>query len=329
MAPANPWDPLRAWLARCGEAFEAIEPLAGDVSARRYARIRFASGGTAIAAQYPPPDALGVDGTLARYRATTRLLAAVSVRVPEILAEAPEEGLMLVEDLGPATLFEHAAQVSRARLEDWFRAAMAVLARVQAIPPAAVRAVNPPLDSALLRRELEQTWVAFLDPWQLAGSTRERRLLHAALAHLCGVLGTGPQVVCHRDFMVRNLIPMAGELGVLDHQDLRLGPRAYDLASLLNDSLFPDPALEIALLDEMCDGGPDAPSLEEYHRAAAQRTLKALGTFARAGAAGSARHQALIAPTLERALGCLARVPETAPLVGALARRWLCQRSAR
>src|SRR5262249_24021197 len=78
-------------------------------------------------------------------------------------------------------------------------------------------------------------------------------------------------------------------VGVLDHQDLRLGPPAYDLASLLNDTLFPTPEVEAAFLAEL------APGPEErlrYHRAAAQRTLKAVGTyaaFARRGATPALR----------------------------------------
>ena len=73
--------------------------------------------------------------------------------------------------------------------------------------------------------------------------------LRAALDTLCASLGDEPPVPCHRDFMVRNLMPLPnGALVVLDHQDLRLGPPLYDLASLLNDTLFPPPAAEEALL---------------------------------------------------------------------------------
>ena len=62
---------------------------------------------------------------------------------------------------------------------------------------------------------------------------------------------------CHRDFMVRNLMPLRGRRGlvVLDHQDLRLGPPLYDLASLLNDTLFPPPEAEEALLAAAAPSG--------------------------------------------------------------------------
>jgi aminoglycoside/choline kinase family phosphotransferase len=108
-------------------------------------------------------------------------------------------------------------------------------------------------------------------------------------------------------------------VGVLDHQDLRLGPPAYDLASLLNDTLFPPPAVEAELLRR---AAPSAAARERYHRAAAQRTLKAVGTYAAFARRGMERHLPLISPTLGRGLAHLARTPEGAPLAPDLERLW-------
>jgi aminoglycoside/choline kinase family phosphotransferase len=119
--------------------------------------------------------------------------------------------------------------------------------------------------------------------------------------------------------MVRNLMPWDGGVAVLDHQDLRLGPPLYDLASLLNDSLFPPAELEAELVAEWC-GGEDR--WTEYHRVAAQRTLKACGSYAMAAAEGKEFHLKRMAPTFARALGHLARVPETEDVAGELAAAW-------
>jgi aminoglycoside/choline kinase family phosphotransferase len=120
--------------------------------------------------------------------------------------------------------------------------------------------------------------------------------------------------------MVRNLVPLPERgLLVLDHQDLRLGPPAYDLASLLNDTLFPPPEIEEALLSAALPAGADR---ARYHRAAAQRTLKAVGTYTSFALRGADRHLPLVAPTLGRCLAHLARVPESAPLVPGLAEVW-------
>ncbi len=106
---------------------------------------------------------------------------------------------------------------------------------------------------------------------------------------------------------------------MIDFQDLRLGPPAYDLASLLNDSFFPEPALEDVIVPS---AGRAATACEQYARAVVQRTLKAAGTFARFAAQGNPRHVPLIVPTLARAVRHLEapardrrRLPSTARLV--------------
>jgi aminoglycoside/choline kinase family phosphotransferase len=120
--------------------------------------------------------------------------------------------------------------------------------------------------------------------------------------------------------MARNLLPDGrGGVALLDFQDLRLGPPAYDLASLLNDSLYAEPELEARIVGARLErvGG-----WEGYRRAVAQRCLKAVGTFARFASTGRTRHLRLVPPTLERALRQLVQLPETsaavAPLVPAL-----------
>lgn len=105
-------------------------------------------------------------------------------------------------------------------------------------------------------------------------------------------------------------------LAVLDHQDLRLGPVAYDVASLLNDSLFPPAAVEAALLKR--SGAPEL----DYRRAAVQRTLKAVGTYAAFAERGARRHLPLIRPTLRRTLFHMRQLPELEGLAQRLTKDW-------
>ncbi|MCB1037088.1 MAG: hypothetical protein KDD47_24890, partial [Acidobacteria bacterium] len=105
-------------------------------------------------------------------------------------------------------------------------------------------------------------------------------------------------------------------LVVLDHQDLRLGPPTYDVASLLNDSLFPPPDLEAEFL------GRSEVHEETYRRVAVQRTLKAVGTYAAFAQRGASRHLPLIPPTLRRALYHMALLPELRDLAARLQRSW-------
>lgn len=227
---------------------------------------------------------------------------------------------MLVEDLGPETLAEWGRGRPWSELQPYFERALELGDRIGRIPAESVEVLSPRLGGELLRKELAQTWDLFLKPRALTGSERLARALRAALDAICANLEAEAPTSCHRDFMVRNLMPVAGDLIVLDHQDLRLGPPAYDLASLLNDSLFPPPQMEEALVEALLSRASfDRVS---YHRAAAQRTLKAVGTYASFALRGADRHLPLVPPTLSRCLDHLARVPESAPLVCDLAAAW-------
>ena len=306
---------LAAWLAARGLLPLQIRPLPGDVGPRRYYRLELAGGATALLAVYPAD----LVATCRRFLATTELLAAAGVRVPAVVAHACDRGWTVVEDLGVTTLYDLAGRPWN-ELVPFYRSAVEAIDRIAALLPAAVAELSPPLDAALLRRELAQTWDELLAPRGLTGEPALAAALARALDALCADLAAPPPVPCHRDLMARNLVPLAdAAVGVLDHQDLRLGPPLYDLALLLNDSLFPLPEVEAAILAGVLGGEED---LWRYRRAAAQRTLKAAGTFAAFARRGSDRHLGLIPPTLARASAQLSALPETAELGRELARLW-------
>lgn len=299
---------LEAWLAAAGFPGCVPQPLPGDVSPRRYTRLVGSGGGSAILATYPPD----IRATCTRFLRTTELLQQAGVPVPRVLASSCDEGWMLVEDLGPQTLGEWGRDRPWSELLPYFERALELADRIGRIRVESVEGLNPRLGGELLRKELAQTWDLFLEPRGLTIPA-----LGAVLDAICANLDAETPVSCHRDFMVRNLMPLPDHnLIVLDHQDLRLGPPAYDLASLLNDTLFPPPEVEEALLSRT------SVDRLSYHRAAAQRTLKAIGTYASFALRGADRHLPLVPPTLARCLAHLALVPESAPLVPDLTEAW-------
>ena len=299
-----------AWLDARGWGGAALEALAGDVSPRRYLRVR-RGGDLGILAFYPE----AVRPQAARFLRTGELLVGAGVRVPRVLEADLDSGLMLLEDLGRETLYERA--LDWPAREPWWLQAGASIRALRTIQNAELLTLNPALDTELLRRELRQTAELVLEP----ALEREPALLGdtlAALDAICVALGATEAVPCHRDYMARNLVPLAnGELAVLDHQDLRLGPPAYDWASLLNDSLFAPAELEGKLLDQ---AGPAGVEMEAYRQAAVQRGFKAVGTFVSFARRGSDRHLPLVAPTLDRALSHFARLEPGRSLAAALRR---------
>ena len=314
------YPPVEAVMAEAGFSPREITPLSGDVSPRRYSRVALDGGGSAILATYPPE----IRATCPRFLRTTEICGAAGVRVPRILASDCEAGWMLLEDLGPQTLGEWGQGRPWGELAPWFDKALEIAGRIERLPAAVASGVpelNPRLGTEILRRELTQTWDLFLQPQGLLKDAELAAGLRAALDALCVTLGGEPPVPCHRDFMVRNLMPLeGGELAVLDHQDLRLGPPLYDVASLLNDTLFPPADVEEALVARIAGTEPD--SRVRYHRAAAQRTLKAVGTYASFARRGATRHLPLIPPTLERFVKNFSRLPEGEPLAARLAEAW-------
>jgi N-acetylmuramate 1-kinase len=293
-----------------------IQPLAGDVSPRRYFRVVLADGATAILANYPEE----VRPACGRFLRTSAILEAAGVRVPRVLAGDCEQGWMLVEDLGFRTLGEWGRGRPWSEIAVWFERAVEIAGRIALLPLDGLAELNPLLGEELLARELDQTWDLYLEPQGLVSDAGLAADLRAALGALCAALGGETPVPCHRDFMVRNLMPLPdGGLAVLDHQDLRLGPPLYDLASLLNDTLFPPEEAEEELLATVA-AGPGDPV--RYRRAAAQRTLKAVGTYAKFARLGADRHLPLIGPTLARFVKHLSRIPEGDAIAARLQEAW-------
>jgi N-acetylmuramate 1-kinase len=308
---------LAAWLGAADLVPREIQPLPGDVSPRRYFRAVLADGASAILATYPPP----VRGSCARFLRTTAILEEADVRVPRVIAGDCEAGWMLLEDLGPQTLGDWGKGRPWSDLAAFFAHALELALRISRLPAGGLAELNPVLGEELLARELAQTWELFLEPQGLVSDAALAADLRAALDAVCSGLGAEPPVPCHRDFMVRNLMPLFATttLAVLDHQDLRLGPPLYDVASLLNDTLFPPAAAEEALLAAVLSSPAGR---ERYHRAAAQRTLKAVGTYASFARRGAARHLPLIPPTLAGFVRHFALIPEGCALAPRLARVW-------
>jgi len=214
------------------------------------------------------------------------LLEAGGVRVPRVLERDVDAGFLLLEDLGARTLLQ---VIDESNATHWFEAAFDQLLPLQKIaPPAGF----PRYDEALLTRELAlfDDWLlgthlghaldcALTDPLELV----YRRLIDAALSQA--------QVLVHRDFMLRNLMPLReGGLAVLDFQDAVVGPIGYDLLSLFKDAFhgWPPELIDwgVARYHERASAaGLPVPQLPDFRRdvdlIGVQRHLKVLGIFAR------------------------------------------------
>jgi N-acetylmuramate 1-kinase len=305
-----------AWArAATGEPALALERASMDAGFRSYWRGETAHGPRIV--MDSPPDKEDVRPWLHM----RTLLEAGGVRVPQVLAEDIEHGFLLLEDLGHHT-YLHVIEAGNADADTMFEAAVAQLLKLQAVAPPANL---PAYDEAMLARELK-----LFDEWFLGrhlGVTLDcgdlealelvyRRLIDAALAQ--------PQVLVHRDFMPRNLMPADDGPAVLDFQDAVRGPIAYDALSLFKDAFLSWPQARIdAWLDRYharaVDAGLPVPPLARFRRDAdwigVQRHLKVMGIFARLNYRDSKPKYLTDAPRFLAYLdGVVPQYPELAPL---------------
>lgn len=290
-----------------------IRKLKGDASTREYFRCRVSDSETAILTLYPEPFDPGESTYLQVYR----MLRRIGLPVPRIHAVEGDLGAVLQEDLGDMTLerrLRGAGTRERKRLLGQAAEHLIVLQRK------GPQAAEPDWPVLQLAFDLEKlTWeLQFFRRHFLEGysSVRvEREKLASEFLALCGELAEAERFVCHRDYQVRNLMLKEGRVYMIDFQDARLGPQAYDLVSLLLDSIDLPPGEVEDLVDFYLQRG--APAVDagqfrrQFHLTAIQRLLKALGTFGyQAGALGRETYGAYIPGALERVAAVLKTIPE-------------------
>jgi N-acetylmuramate 1-kinase len=269
----------------------SIEPASVDASFRRYFRITLCdehsltNGGppvrTLIAMDAPPPQE-----DCRSFVTVAHMLAGAGVHSPAVLAEALDQGFLLLSDLGTQTYLSALTEATAPAL---YGDACVTLIRWQlASRPGSL----PQYDEALLRRELDlfPDWYIArhvgitLDPAQRVTLNNVfRRILDNNLAQA--------RVYVHRDYHSRNLMVSAPNPGVLDFQDAVYGPITYDLVSLLRDAYVDwDEALQIdwaarywqrARAAELPVGADFGAFWRDFEWMGVQRQLKVLGIFAR------------------------------------------------
>lgn len=224
------------FLAAHGYGMAKHQALPADASLRRYTRL---TGGPrpALLMDAAPPEDVRPFASLARHLLTAGLSA------PEILAEDPAAGFLLIEDFGADT---HAALLeSGADPLPLYEAAAETLAALHAVaPPPGL----PAWDAAAMARATAAT---FLDWWWPAafGTAPDAAVRTALDQALLAMLQpfAGARGFVHRDYFPANLMRLPGRdgarrTGILDFQDAALGHPAYDLISLVEDARRDVPA---------------------------------------------------------------------------------------
>lgn len=303
-----------------------LDALTPDASTRKYYRISSEKNPseTYIISLYPAPFNPGDNS----YLDVTRLFERAGLPVPEVIAVAGTQGIILQEDLGDCSLAKwiDAAEEAgdRRGIDEMLSRAIELIARVQAV--SALAAETNSISSRLAFDEDKLLWELNFFYDHFFGSLHHIELseeieeaIKRDLQAIAAELAARPRVLCHRDYHAMNLMVDArGELRIIDHQDARMGPASYDLVPLLLERrLAPADEAWVEEKQMLFLGARRKLGLAEieaedfryeFNLMTVQRQLKATGTFSyQTGVVGRGEYYAkYIGPavsTVLRAMG--------------------------
>jgi aminoglycoside/choline kinase family phosphotransferase len=246
-------------------------PLVGDASARRYLRLSNDQL-TAILMDAPAQNGEST-GSFAQI---ATFLTEHGFAAPAILRHDPENGLLLLIDLGITDYVQWLNEHPDAESE-LYHAAADVLLKLETVePPKHLRHMTPDVGAEMV--EIIGTYYC---KSQTTDLSREVRTALAEFAPEANVLAL-------RDYHAENLIWRPEEtgndrVGLLDFQDAFIAPCGYDLASLLRDArrdVSPKVVQEtIGYFSERTRAKSNFPTTVAC--LGIQRNLRILGVFAR------------------------------------------------
>ena len=259
-----------------------IEPLAEDASTRRYYRIKAHNRETCV---------LMVDDgshqsnlTRTEWLQIRSFLEIQNIRVPRLIANHCEFSSLIIEDFGNTTLQQSFKENPKAGIK-LYNKTIPILVRYLSLEGNSELWTQRGFDEAKLYNELLFLYEHFLNPEKIIHAS-ELPTFQTEAKHLARYLSKFSRFFTHRDFHSRNLMVIDGNLGVIDFQDARLGPPAYDLVSLFFDSYAPlkqMTRLEFVrkAIREVAKFRPDTAQIidETWQATLLQRQLKAIGSF--------------------------------------------------
>ncbi len=297
-----------------------VFPLAGDASARRYARIVFKNESYVLMIWDPFID----DGNYP-FTSVLNHFKKHKVQVPDIKASSPEKGLILLEDLGDLTLERKFWESQKQSLVlPFYFQAIDELIKIHypsSEDKSNCTAFKVAFDHAKLLWEMNYGREHLIEKLcKKSLSPTEKQALDYSFSKICALLDSEPKRICHRDYHSRNLMIKLGQMRVIDFQDARMGPIQYDLVSLLHDSYVQLSEESISAIlkyyklqaSNYCINDLDTESFDYiFNIQMIQRCFKACGSFASFyNMRSDTRYLKYISSTINKVHTCIANLNE-------------------
>lgn len=352
---------LANWVGR-SKVIDSIKRLPGDASNRRYYRVLsqtlYKEESFIVMRMEPFVDV----GDALPFLGVQRHLLSCGIDVPKVYEVDPARGFILLEDLGDITLLHRLQEISSADTErHLYEKVINALIELQVnaspkkpekkseekpekpekpeIPEAHETRnsdTSPSIDAFKLRFDYEKlmwevnfTIENFYQLYLKRSITdTDSEILQEGFGDICEILAGQPTVLTHRDFHSRNIMltnwPEGPRIVMIDFQDARMGPAAYDLASLLRDSYYQLEEEQISFLIDFYIARWEARSgrvlnknqfIRIFDLMSVQRNFKAIGSFASfLNRRGDATYLKYIGNTFENIRRTLLKYPEYANL---------------
>ena len=214
-------------------------------------------------------------GENAKYVGHARFLLEHGINVPRVLADYPESKV---------SVFEFAGEEAMMNVRDYERV-VDELVKFNAIGEAAAEL---PLEEMFGPR-LWQWEVGLFEKYCLEANFKVELTdaVKAEYSKIERVLEGEPKALVHRDFQSTNILWKDGKPVFIDFQGMRLGPAAYDLASLVYDPYvrFPEKARR-RLIAYYAQRSGRSEIVKTVPYAAVQRLTQCLGAYGRLATVG-------------------------------------------
>lgn len=247
-----------------------LEPLAGDASLRHYYRMIFNK------VPYVIMDASPEQEPVEPFIESTQKLLKAGLNVPQIYHQHLKLGCLVLDDFGDKT---YLSQLNNETCDLLYQKAINALITLQ--EKVEVK------DLPVFHRRFIESELMLFKHWFLEVHCKESEFsLEETFEYLVANCLQEKIVPIHRDYHSRNLMLLNnGQVGILDHQDMMLGPASYDLVSLIKDCYidWPQEKIDEWLIYYMDNTHLDLTNKfkQQFELTGVQRHLKAIGIFAR------------------------------------------------